>query len=222
MTGGDPFDGEGDPDYVNVIAPEQYLPRYTLFTDPTYPETNLVVVRARDAKSGAFPDVSLDCLGSIPSWSAVDAAGRYEFARIDLSTGDFVAQGGCDNGVHTMTGAFAAGGTATPAFGVTVWGWGNNVTYPPHDDVNPKSTRWVSYAYPAGANFKPLNDVVLPAKSGSPASLSMTFDSAAMFLNAFQATTQVWMVEACNFDPVTHAGSCSESNPVSAEIPWTG
>src|SRR5439155_17629143 len=63
--------------------------------------------------------------------------------------------------------------------------------------------------------------VAPPAKSGSPASLSMTFDSAAMFLNAFQATTQVWMVEACNFDPVTHAGSCSESNTVSAEIPST-
>jgi hypothetical protein len=59
-----------------------------------------------------------------------------------------------------------------------------------------------------------------PAKSGSPAALSMTFDSATMFLNAFQATTQVWMVKACNFDPITHAGSCSESNTVSAEIPW--
>jgi hypothetical protein len=36
------------------------------------------------------------------------------------------------------------------------------VTWVPHDDANPKSTRWVSYAYPAGANFKPLNSVALP------------------------------------------------------------
>jgi hypothetical protein len=61
-----------------------------------------------------------------------------------------------------------------------------------------------------------------PTKSGGPAALTMTFDSATMFLNAFQATTQVWMVKACDIDPVTNAGSCSESNTVSAEIPWTG
>jgi hypothetical protein len=64
--------------------------------------------------------------------------------------------------------------------------------------------------------------VIQPPKSGSPAALSMTFDSAAMFLNAYQGTTQVWMVKACNFDPAPPFGSCSESNTVSAEIPWTG
>src|SRR5262249_42529681 len=48
MTGGQPFDGAGDPEFVNVVPPAQFLPRYTFFTDPTYPETNLVVVRARD------------------------------------------------------------------------------------------------------------------------------------------------------------------------------
>jgi hypothetical protein len=165
MTGGDPYDGIGDPDYVNVVAPQQYLPRYTFFTDPTYPETNLVVVRTRDANTGAFPQVSLDCLGAIGSWSAVDSPHVYEYARVDLSTGDFEPQGACDNGVHTITGAFPAdAGAGTPTFGVTVWGWGNNVTYAPHDDTNPKSTRWVSYAYPAGANLKALNAVVLPAR----------------------------------------------------------
>jgi hypothetical protein len=61
-----------------------------------------------------------------------------------------------------------------------------------------------------------------PGNAGNPASLSMTFDSAAMSLNAFQGTTQVWMVRACNYDPVTLTGSCSESNTVSADIPWTG
>jgi hypothetical protein len=64
--------------------------------------------------------------------------------------------------------------------------------------------------------------VVQPPTAGSPAALSMTFDSAAMFLNAFQGTTQVWVVESCNYDPVTSAGSCGESNTVSVEIPWTG
>ena len=55
MTGGQPFDGTGDPEFVNVVPPAQYLPRYTFFTDPTYPETNLVVVRARDPQTGRCP-----------------------------------------------------------------------------------------------------------------------------------------------------------------------
>ena len=64
--------------------------------------------------------------------------------------------------------------------------------------------------------------VMQPPKSGNPASLSMTFDSAAMFLNAYQGTTQLWMVRACTYDPSPPIGSCSDSNVVSAEIPWTG
>ena len=52
---------------------------------------------------------------------------------------------------------------------MTIWGWGNDVTWPtdnpdnPDDETNPKFTRWVSYGYPAGANFKPLNSAVLSA-----------------------------------------------------------
>jgi hypothetical protein len=30
------------------------------------------------------------------------------------------------------------------------------------DETNPKFSRWVSYGYPAGANFRPLNTAVLP------------------------------------------------------------
>ena len=49
MTGGQEFDeGTGDPEFVSVVPPAQYLPRYTFFTDPTYPETNLVLVRTID------------------------------------------------------------------------------------------------------------------------------------------------------------------------------
>ena len=181
MTGGDipPFvdinggetidDGEGDAEFVNVVPPGQYLPRYTFFTDPTYPETNLVIVRVKDGALGTFPDVTLDCRGTLTGWKPVGTTGTYEFTRVDLQTGDFQAVGGCDNGVHTIVGSFAGveGGSSVPRFGVTVWGWGNTVTFrgseppDPNDPLNPKYTRWVSYAYPAGANFSPLNSVVL-------------------------------------------------------------
>ena len=53
-------------------------------------------------------------------------------------------------------------------FGVTVWGWGNDITWPTDnmgsDELNPLFTRWVSYGYPAGANFAPLNTAVLNAR----------------------------------------------------------
>jgi hypothetical protein len=163
MTGGELYDGTGDPEFVNVVPPAQYLPRYTFFTDPTYPETNLVVVRARDQASGVMPDVTLDCAGVLTNWARVGTSGTYEMTRVDLSTGDFQGVGGCDNGVHTIV-----SNPPSALFGVTVWGWGNNVTWPPdntaEDEANPKFTRWVSYGYPAGANFKPLSKAVLPAR----------------------------------------------------------
>src|SRR5262249_20128003 len=45
MTGwstvaGSSLDHRGDPEFVNIIPPEQYFSSYTFFTDPTYPETN--------------------------------------------------------------------------------------------------------------------------------------------------------------------------------------
>jgi hypothetical protein len=172
MTAGEPFDGGGDPDFVNVVPPAQYLPRYTFFTDPTYPETNLVVVRVRDSVTGLMPDVALDCAGLITGWQPVGTLGKYEMTRVDLSTGNFQGVGGCDNGVHTIEGTLAfrsdGGAPPTPSFGVTIWGWGNGITWGPDnsvaDETNPKFTRWVSYGYPAGANFKPLNTAVLPAR----------------------------------------------------------
>lgn len=187
MTGGQGFssgpttvlaDGEGDPEFVNVITPPQYLSRYTFFTDPTYPETNLVVTRVRDATTGQFPDVDIDlglpgtCAARLGGWQPVGTDGRYQFTRFDLQTGDFQAVNGCDNGVHTMTaslpGVGDAGSASVPQMGLTIWGWGNTITWPPDDpnagdEANPKFTRWVSYAYPAGANITKLNSVVLPA-----------------------------------------------------------
>jgi IgGFc binding protein len=171
MTGGQPYRGQGDPEFVNVVPAAQYLPRYTFFTDPTYPETNLVVVRVRDPATGLMPDVTLDCAGVLGNWLRVSRSTTYEFTRVDLSTGDFQSVNNCDNGVHVISAAFAqlpgAGPPPVPRFGVTIWGWGNDITWPTDDTVedeaNPKFTRWVSYGYPAGANFAPLSDAVLSA-----------------------------------------------------------
>ena len=49
MTGAGPYnpdqtDGRGDPEFVNVIPPGEFLSSYVFFTDPTYPETNLVLI----------------------------------------------------------------------------------------------------------------------------------------------------------------------------------
>jgi hypothetical protein len=178
MTGGDippfvplsgtpgetPDDGEGDAEFVNVVPPAQYLPRYTFFTDPTYPETNLVVVRVKDPTLGVYPDVALDCVGTLGSWADLGTSGEYQFTRVDLSTANFAPVGSCDNGVHTIEATFVGvdSGLPVPKIGVAVWGWGNTITLPIPDDTDPRSTRWVSYGYPAGANFGRLNSVVVP------------------------------------------------------------
>jgi hypothetical protein len=152
MTGCDvpgqapPLGCAGDPEFVNVIPPDQYLASYVFFTDPTYPETNLVFVRKK-APDGSFKDVTLDCLGALSGWTPI--AADYELARVDLVKGNFERQGSCDNGRHEAK-------SAAP-FGLTVWGWGSDIT------ASTFSTRAVSYAYPAGASVQPINDVVVPA-----------------------------------------------------------
>jgi hypothetical protein len=166
-----PLHGFGDPEFLNVVPPAQYLPHYTFFTDPTYPETNLVIVRVRDSLTGNMPDVTLDCAGLLGGWQAVGSSGTYEMTRVDLSTGNFQGVGNCNNGVHTITASLVTPPGSlppTPLVGVTVWGWGNESTWPTDvtitDETNPKFTRWVSYGYPAGANFKPLNAAVFSAQ----------------------------------------------------------
>jgi hypothetical protein len=146
MTGGKAFGGEGDPEWVNVIPPAQYLDSYVLFTDPTYSETSLVVVR-RPSKDGTFADVTLDCAGSLTGWEKI---GPYEYTRIDLVTGFFQNVGNCSNGRHEMS--------SDQPFGVTVWGWG---TIPASAGPG-LYTQFVSYAYPAGASVQSINDVVVP------------------------------------------------------------
>jgi len=79
MTGGSTAQNRGDPEFVNVIPPQQYLKSYVFFTDPTYSETNLVVVRSKTASG--FQDVSLDCAGTLTGWKPVGAEGKYEYTR---------------------------------------------------------------------------------------------------------------------------------------------
>ena len=62
-------------------------------------------------------------------------------------TGAFASVGGCSNGRQEISSALP--------FGVTVWGWGTVA----------QQTQNVSYAYPAGAGFQPINAVVVPPTS---------------------------------------------------------
>lgn len=146
MTGADHiggFGGEGDPEWVNVIPTEQFLEKYVFFTDPTYPETSLVVVRKKSPTTGQFADVVLDCTGPLGGWQPL---GDFQYTRVDLVTGDFQSVNGCANGRHEMQ-------SAAP-FGVTVWGWGGY--------SQSFFSGYVSYAYPAGASVQSINEVEVP------------------------------------------------------------
>jgi hypothetical protein len=142
-------DGRGDAEFVNVIPPGEYQSSYVFFTDPTYPETDLVVVRVK--QNGAFGDVKLDCAGALGGWQPVGTSGSYEYTRFDLVTGNFQPTGSCDNGRHSIT--------SNAPFGVTVWGWGSAAT---GDMLKGFYSQYASYAYPAGAAVAPINPVVIP------------------------------------------------------------
>ena len=148
-------DCRGDAEYVNVVPAKQYLNSYTFFTDPTYPEANLVVVRA--AGSNGFADVTLDCLGTLTGWQSF-GAGEYQYTRVDLSTGNFTGVGSCDNGRHQMK--------STAPFNVTVWGWGSAATGGAYMAPNFPGfyTQAVSYAYPAGMSVRSINNVIVLPK----------------------------------------------------------
>jgi hypothetical protein len=135
-------DCRGDPEFVNVIPNDQYLAKYTFFTDPTYPETNLVLIREK--KNGVFADVNVDCAGTVGGWMPLDA--DIEYTRLDLVTGNFQGVGACNNGLHIAS--------SDAPFGMVVWGWGSAAS-------SGFITTAVSYAYPAGASVKPINDVIV-------------------------------------------------------------
>jgi len=141
-------DGRGDAEFVNVIPPGEYTSSYVFFTDPTYPETNLVLVRTK--VDGAFAPVSLDCAGELTGWLPAGTKGDYEYTRIDLVRHNFVPQGKCNNGRHEIH--------SKNPFGLTVWGWGSGETGTIGSGFY---SQYVSYAYPGGANVKPINNVVV-------------------------------------------------------------
>jgi hypothetical protein len=135
--------GVGDPDFVRLVPPLQYLRHYVFFTDPTYPFTQLTVVR-RKHTDGLFQDVALKCAGNnyLSGWQPVGTDGNYEITFVKIAEA-WNSVGGCNNGIQEMS-------SAGP-FGVWVWGWGS-------EDTN---TGWVSYGYPAGEGVLPINDVVI-------------------------------------------------------------
>ncbi len=135
MTGGSNASGIGDPEYVNVVTPEQWLDEYLFVTDPTYGNTNLVFVRQRQDDM-TFADVSLDCVGNLAGWTPI-GSGEFEFTRVDL-VANGAPQGTCDNGAHTAE--------SEAPFGLTVWGF----------------DQYASYGYPGGMSVKPINTVVVP------------------------------------------------------------
>jgi hypothetical protein len=132
--------GWGDPDFVRLVPPAQFMSHYVFFADPTYPYTALTVVRPK--KDGKFHDVNLACLGgAISGWQPV-GGGEYEITYVKLVDA-WGSQSGCNNGVNTMS--------SEAPFGVWVWGWGSEAT----------NTGWVSYGFPAGEGVIPINDVVI-------------------------------------------------------------
>ncbi len=115
--------GQGDPEFVNVIPAGQYLNSYSFYADPTYPETSLVVVRAKSR--GEFKDVWLECAGTLPEFRPVGTRGDYEFTRVDLSKdfgpGQKFGSNACRAGLQRMR--------SEGPFTATLWGWGRAVSY---------------------------------------------------------------------------------------------
>lgn len=131
MTGGTGHLGIGDPEWIPVVAPEQWLSRYVFFTDPTYPKTALVFTREETA-AHTFEPVTLDC-GPALTWTPI-AGTRMEYAVLQWTRSDSTMQR-CADGTHTAK--------SKAPFGLTVWG-----------------TEWyTSYGFPAGMGVRPLNTV---------------------------------------------------------------
>jgi hypothetical protein len=129
----------GDPDFVNVVPNEQFLDRYVFFTDFTYPETSLTIVRKKTAYG--FMPVKLDCGGDVTGFKPLGTSGDYEYAWVPL-TKNFapqkLAKGECGYGRHAAE--------SEGPFSVTVWGWGKDA----------------SYGYAGGMGMRPVNDAPLP------------------------------------------------------------
>lgn len=124
----------GDEEWVSLLSPKQFQNRYIFFTDPTYPTTNLVIIRRKDV---AFADVTVECLGVVTGWTPVGAEGLYEVAHVDLERAN-VPVANCGTSRHLAE--------SDGPFGIVVWG----------------TDYAASYGYPAGSDISKINEVVLP------------------------------------------------------------
>lgn len=126
----------GDPDYVVDVPSDQFLDRYIFFTDYTYSDTTLTVVR-RKTEQG-FSPVTLECAGDLPDFMPLGTAGEYEYTWVRLTknyTPQMFAKGECGYGRHEVT--------SDGPFGIYVWGT---------DDA-------ASYGYAGGMGLRSLNQI---------------------------------------------------------------
>lgn len=132
MSSGDTYFTLGDPDFVNVVADDQFLDHYVFFVDHTYSESNLTVVRRKD-QSG-FHDVTLDCFGPVTGWQSLGGDDSIEYAWVNVTHGHAPAPtpiGTCNYGRHEAS--------SEGAFALYVWG----------------TDRYASYGFPAGTGARP-------------------------------------------------------------------
>ncbi len=129
----------GDPDFVNIVPSDQFLDRYVFFTDYTFPDTTVVVVRRRT--STGFHPVVLDCAGELTGFVPLGTQREYEYAFVDLTKGSVpqkFEKGECGYGRHEAQ--------SEGPFSITVWGLGP----------------WASYGYAGGMGSRPINDASPP------------------------------------------------------------
>ena len=118
-----------------LFPPAQFLSSYVFFSDPSYPTTNLVLVRVA-GDDGAFAPVTIDCLGEVTGFRPVGTSGQYQMATVDLiRAGVGAGTPACRNGRHVATSA--------GRFGLVVWGLDS----------------YSSYAYPGGGNARVLAEL---------------------------------------------------------------
>jgi hypothetical protein len=111
----------GDPEFVNAVPPGEYMSQYTVFADPSYANTYLVVAQDKDTGYG---DVSIDCLPgtdhTVPSsaWTEIPGGNiRYSIVPLRLNGSP---SGACDAGVHVASGK--------SPFGAALWSIGDHTS----------------------------------------------------------------------------------------------
>jgi hypothetical protein len=141
MTGNQEYATFGGPEYVNVVPSEQFLKNYGFFTEPSYPNTELVFIRKLGADM-KYHDVTLDCAGTISNWTTIGSS-QYQYARFELVMNG-MGQGMCENGRHDAS--------SDAPFGLTIWGW----------DKGDVLLTGASYAFVAGQGGQAINTVIVP------------------------------------------------------------